>query len=56
MKKSELPGIPTDNVVVRLFINGQYMSTARIIDAHRSIDDKAVIIDADFEIFEMEKK
>lgn len=42
-------------IVVRLFINGQYMGRAKIVDNFNFIDDD-IVIDADFELFEMEKK
>lgn len=44
-----------DRVVVRVFMNGQYMTTCRIIDNMTRIDN-ALVLDVDLEIFEMEKK
>jgi hypothetical protein len=61
VEKSELPGIASDKVVVRVFINGQYVATCNLIDAYRSpntpvVGQGTVVIDADLEVFEMEKK
>lgn len=43
-----------DSVVVRIFANGQYLVTCKIVEAYRQ--DRALVIDADIEVFEMEKK
>ena len=46
-----------DTIVVRLFINGQYMATERLICiAFRDPTTNDVVLDADFEVFSMEKK
>jgi len=44
-----------DVLVVRVFINGQYMATCKMVDVLGRIDNDFVL-DADLEIFEMEKK
>ena len=56
MEKQDLPGIPEDDVIVRLFINGTYISSTTNIRAHRSISDKAIVIDVEYEVFPAEDK
>lgn len=50
--------VPEDTpIVVRLFINGQYMGAAKVVDNFNySSPDHHIYIDADFELFEQEKK
>jgi len=46
---------PDTRVVVRIFVNGQYMTTCKMVDVLGTVDGDFVL-DADLEIFEMEKK
>lgn len=62
MKVSELTKIIEDStnlsyaVVVRVFINGQYMTSCHILDVYRDDGAKSLVFDADLEVFVQEKK
>jgi hypothetical protein len=50
--------IPVDSkaIQVRVFMNGQLMTTCKIVQATWNPEKSTFTVDADLEIFEMEKK
>ena len=52
----EMIPVKSDSIQVRVFINGQLMSTCRICEATWNPSTGKFVIDADLEITEMEKK
>lgn len=53
---TSIPEVKSNTPIhIRVFINGQYMATCKIVDSmYMSGND--IILDADLEIFEQEKK
>lgn len=51
----EIP-VNSNSIQVRIFINGQLMTTCKIVEATWNPEKSTFTVDADLEITEMEKK